>query len=469
MRVRTWWCAGLVACGGATAPDAGDTAPEVDTSTPVVDAPPPEPPLGGCGMAPYTLPTEGVGVPLSYERNDALTVSRGLLGLAAQVAGVPGLAQPPYDVEAWNVRMTTRDRGQPVEATGMIVMPVGSDPPDAGWPVALLVHSFAGLAGPCSPSQGSLEEAVEALLIASRGFVVLAPDLIGLDGSTTPWPPHAPQVGEQVAIGAWDFHAAARELLAGDLRQQASLEGPLDDRLVLWGASQGGHGVLFTELYGPYLAPDVEVVAVASGTPPLDLRAIVGQATATWGDASGLAALTLLGMKRWYGVGDLATVFGDEPPTSLASTAETALGMDTPDCALPFDEPPRDVATWFTPGLRDADQTGQWQAVAPFDCFLASNSLPGTPVARLRRTPILTVWGERDEVVDPTLQTGAFDALCEDGWDLRWLGCAEADHAEANLWAIPTTTRFLKDRLAGVAEEGAACVRPDWARCEAQP
>ncbi len=112
--------------------------------------------------------------------------------------------------------------------------------PDEPWPAALALHGFAGASDPCAPSESSLIGPMQIALLAANGFVTIAPDFIGMNGrggaSTAP---HAPLLGEQVAIGAWDAMRAGRSLLAGELGLR--LQGEPRDDLVIWGASQGGH------------------------------------------------------------------------------------------------------------------------------------------------------------------------------------------------------------------------------------
>ncbi len=410
-----------------------------------------------CGLGSWSiLPPQGT--PISSSPNDMWTISQDGYTTLFDVFGLDYLPAPTHGTIAHTFRYVTQDRGETVEATGALLLPDGAPPAD-GWPVMLLTHSFAGSAGPCAPSAGRLEEGIEPALMAMHGYAVIAPDYIGLDGTASPPVAHSPQNAEQTALGVWDAWRAGVQLFTDDL------DVPLDVGVVIWGASQGGHAALFAERYQPWYAPEAELQAVVAGTPPMDVRATMNSILSAWVDGTPLALPTSVGWSQWYGDAvDHADILAPE----VAAAVDDLLASPPDDCSFVGEEPPDALDAWFTSQALAAAKADDWSALPAWDCILDAHSLPTTPVEALDTTPTLTIWGEVDTIVDPSVQRDAFEALCADGADLRWLGCAGAGHAEANLWSLPETLAFLADAREGRLESG-DCRWGTYVTCQATP
>jgi len=425
---------------------------------PVPDPVPPPPlPVAQCGMAGYDLlPPGSLGEVVSWEEINGFNLPSGELDIIVSLAGFAALTPVQYGVRVFRYRYTTQDQGVAIEATGMIALPNPDVIPDEPWPVALALHGFAGAADPCAPSEDSLIGPLQVALLAADGFVAVAPDFIGMNGrggaSTRP---HAPLLGEQVGIGAWDAMRAARTLLAEDLGWR--LPGETRDDLVIWGASQGGHAAFLVELIGPYYGADEDVRGIVASSPAHSLTAVVTSGLQEYTPATGLSALALIGWRRWYGIPEsMHGVLTNTEPYFLADTADGLLVSDGEHCEFDVEFEADEILDIYEPAFVDAVLAEDWDAIEPWSCFLRENSVSTTSLERLRETPVLTVYGELDDLVIPGVQRPDWERLCADGWALEQLQCAGAGHAETTLFSIPEQLAWLRDRLAG-RPRGAVC------------
>ncbi len=88
-------------------------------------------------------------------------------------------------------------------------------------PVLVMMHGTTGVSDPCAPSRNLDDDesdnfglAMVLSLIASNGYIVVAPDYIGLKASGTPsTEAHPYLVGEVAANGAWNSVRASDERL----------------------------------------------------------------------------------------------------------------------------------------------------------------------------------------------------------------------------------------------------------------
>ncbi len=447
--------------------DADDSAPPAD--------PGPQLPVDLCAAAGYELlPASALGQPVDHDENDTFDLSGAALDGLLSMAGYESLTPVDNGLRLFSYRYTTQDRGEPIEATGMVAFPDKLDqPPDEPWPVALLLHGFAGANDACAPSADAFIGPAIPALLAANGFVVIAPDYIGMngmgEGSTAH---HAPLVGEQVAIGSWDAVRAGLALLRGELADE--IEGELRDDLVIWGASQGGHAAFFVELAGPYYAPEIEVAGVVASAPAHSLTAVIQQAMAEFSDPTALAALTLVGMRRWYQQpADLHGLLTNEEPWYFADSVEDALMGEMEECEPEVDFDPDtidEVSDIYTQDFIDGLLASDWDAIEPWSCYLHESSVSSSSIPLLRQTPVLAVYGSEDTLVVPEQQRDDFGLLCDQGWQLEQLECDLAGHAEGTLWSLPTQLAWLRDRLAGVAQDAArSCVWHEPCCCEATP
>jgi pimeloyl-ACP methyl ester carboxylesterase len=168
----------------------------------------------------------------------------------------------PAGVRGWRILYaTTVDDITPATAVAIVFAPTDSS---AGpRPVIAWEHGTTGLLQKCMPSLLSVASKgiPERNRIVMAGWVVVATDYSFAEKGG----PHPYLIGEGEARAALDSVRAARQIS----------ELTLDERMVVWGYSQGGHAALWTGILGPRYAPDLEIRGVAPIAPAANVTNIL--------------------------------------------------------------------------------------------------------------------------------------------------------------------------------------------------
>lgn len=149
--------------------------------------------------------------------------------------GAAGILVPSYSVDLYRVYYTTEYNDSTVVVTGALVVPQN---PDCRPPLISYQHGTSSTKLGV-PSYGSTELQI-CLVFASEGNVLVAPDYIGLGGSTIDLHPY--QHGFSQAHSTINLLRATRQL-------QTDLNFELSNQLFLFGYSQGGHATAATVRY----------------------------------------------------------------------------------------------------------------------------------------------------------------------------------------------------------------------------
>lgn len=400
-----------------------------------------------CGMAPYKwLPAKEMGSIVSQQQPGLSNLSKAALEALLGQTEFKGVVTIQYGVKIYLVRYVTQDRGKKIEATTLIGIPNDEEQVIKA-PYALWLHGTSGFTNACAPSRGQ-DGLLAVALLASQGYIAVAPDYIGMNGTGDPSETHhAYLVGEAVALGSLDALRAA-----GTLMKDAEIAGKTEHngRMFVIGGSQGGHAAFFAALYAPYYTPDYELVAGIAMIPPVDLVAQSEAAITTLGNASITLAAGATAMSRWYGFADkLKEILTDGDPYNIAS--DLAKLMDT-DCDVNADEYKFTKSTdIFTEALYKAiTEKKSWEGFEKWRCILAENSLNYTSVKRIVDVPFLFIVSEKDELVNPTVQRKSFDTLCQQGYKMNYIECQGAGHTNGAVWSLPLQLSWIKERLEGV-------------------
>ncbi len=483
----------VVACGSGGSGSTSDVAPSPDAPGTTAPGGGPAPPPGDTGTAgPGTDPAKDGGTP-----DAAAASSRAKCGapaynwLPSATMGnvLESIAKAPHTplelnyaiLQARNegafktkrlakqatksrlMRYQTQDRGKAIDATMLMAYP------DAGsaqsYPILLVLHGTAGFTDSCAPSGGVADDSLGGFtngtsvllsLFASFGYIVVAPDYIGLKSLGAPTGfLHPYLVAEPTAIASLDAVRAAKKQLAG------SNVTPGD--VVVVGGSQGGHAAAFVNRFLPHYAPELVIKGSVWDVPPTDILGQAKPALTSWKNATkNLIALTTT-YESWYGTatGGLASAFLPPYDTSVPAALATTC---SPSSA--FANATRE--TMFTSSFLTSGQQAGFGGLAPWACYLSENSLPTTSIPKQDSIPSLFLIGENDELVDNVVERASFQKLCAQGNALSFLECAGASHTKPLSYALDQWLDFLEDRLDG-KPLGSACVLKPAETCTSTP
>jgi dienelactone hydrolase len=429
-------------------------------------APPLDP--GGCDLPAYSwLPRSEVGALLDYEEDllSPLTAA----GIDSLLFDEFEYFKPvPYGARVYRFRYTTQDKGQPVEATGLVGVPYSDQGVSGEFPLVLWLHGTSGFMGQCAPSASINEYVLVAYLLSSLGYVVAAPDFIGLDAGAEPGEPPPERhvyIGiEQTAVGSLDSLPAARALIEAVADPGVTLR----EDLVIWGASQGGHAAMAVDLLAPYYAPRLDVLATVALVPPSDLLGLADYAVSSYNPATEAVAAVLVSAHYWYeGSEPFDALLSSVTPWDVANTFPEAMYSGCDSDAV-FDGATA-VEHVYASDLLDTVADG-WESAEPWACYLRENSFATTSIPRLSTTPTLYVVSENDNLVYSPVCRADFDRLCAEGYQLEYLECADAGHADGALWSMPEQVAWVNARLAGDPIDPARlCQQSAPVRCTGQP
>jgi acetyl esterase/lipase len=334
---------------------------------------------------------------------------------AVPVAGAPGGAS------TFRITYGTRTgSGASVQATGIVVIPAGPAP-RGGRDTVAWTHGTTGIADSCAPSVNSWRFSIIAGLtpMVARGYIVVAPDYIGLGGAGT----HPFLVGKDTAQAVIDAVRASREVPG------ARSSG----RFAVWGESQGGHAALWTGRLARSYAPELQLVGVAAAAPATDLVANI-----TGGSNAAVRALmTSYAGVSWshiYGV-SLSGVTGPVGQDLMRRLATQCVTLDG------FRLGTKIGLARLTFALRKVDlaRLPRWGAL------MRENSAAPTPLG----VPLLVAQGSADVIIALAVTRSFVDRMCRAGQPLRFIQVEGGDHVTIAKRTADQTLQWIADRFAG--------------------
>ena len=398
-----------------------------------------------CDSEPHKwLPVKEMGTVVMWENAAMTDLSKDTIDGLLKQNNMEKLTPVEFGVKNYIMRYKSQDRGKQKDATAVVGIPDGVES-EKKVPIIIWLHGTAGFNDECAPSRAMLEGIIPTTLIASMGYIGIAPDFPDTLGIGEPSPEGSIQpylVGEPVALTSIDsIRAVIKKLTLTDFGVQGDL-----DNIILWGGSQGGHAALFCNLYAPYYAPEMTIRAVVSGVGPSDIIDMSKYAGTNWGASSAMLAYAMVAMRKWYGKpDDMSTVLTDTEPHHLAVRLPEYMSSmcGTEEDLSDIDE----LADVFTIEYLDAISKDNWEGIYPFDCYLKENSLSRTSVLKMNDTPILTTFAQNDELVVANLAKQDIFRLCDMGYRIEHLECENKSHGEGGLAAIPYMIDWMKKRL----------------------
>jgi pimeloyl-ACP methyl ester carboxylesterase len=402
-----------------------------------------------CGATPYEwLKDPSIGQVIDWEENELFDYNVAMLESVLSASGFRIEKEFRHDVRVFRFRYVTQDRGELVEATSTIAVPVPADGEPTRYPLLAYLHGTAGFSDVCAPSANLLDPLLAAAF-ASIGHIVVGPDYLGmvsmgaLSANVHPY-----LLSEPTALASLDAVRAGRKLL-----EELGVTVTAEPGLSVIGGSQGGHGALALAWYAPYYAPEIHVSGVAASVPPSDLLNQTVMGSSEFISATNNIMAFLGTMADWYRA-DLSEALLPPYDTRVEDRLAT-------ECSLGgFSGDATDVTQIFTPAFRDLVDRGFPDDGSFWSCAMRANSFPQMLVEPLALPPTMFVLSENDELVDTPIERDAFDALCGRGFAMEYLECAGMDHAGGAVGSFAEQLDFLAARRRGDEwPADAQCVR----------
>jgi hypothetical protein len=410
-------------------------------------------PNGGCGLPEYGWRSdEDLGEIVAWEELRDLSFTAEALNATLSSFDMGALATATYDVEVYRVRYVTQDKGQRVEATALLSFPV-DDEEEAVLiaPTMLWMHGTTGFTDECAPSALGVEGALFNIVFSGHGFVVAAPDYLGMNGFGDPAEAlHPYVVAEPTAVASLD---AVRALYRFSEDEANRLKSQPSTDLVMWGVSEGGFAALWADRYGEAYLPGHRINGVVAAVPATNPRALAKLGVTSYGDTSLAMAASLATQNLWYGEpAPLSDAINDDAPGYPATSLLTELGAS---CSPDVPEQVVSVETLFQPALIDALVNDT--SFEPWSCYLQQGAVAGSAIPRGSNAPVLIITSELDDLAQAAPVHDDIAPLCAEGYNIEHIQCAGASHVSGAVDSLPYQLEWLKARANGDETTG-SCV-----------
>ncbi len=259
-----------------------------------------------------------------------------------------GSTSLPCGIDVYYYKYGTIDgQGKPANASGALMVPTGPAGPCSGArPIVEYTHgtafsrsyNLANIADSTNPAY--LEGIVQAAMYAAQGYIVVAPNYVGFDSSTTNYHPYL--VAAQESSDSIDALTAARAALPLALSAISD-----NGKFFLTGYSQGGYVAMATQR--AMEAKGMTVTAASPQSGPYALNALVDDNFTGHPSLSGALLVTLLAESYQNSYGNIYSsptdIFANNlatqlPYASAAAAASSPIGMTTPLFSAVAPQPP---------------------------------------------------------------------------------------------------------------------------------
>ena len=349
------------------------------------------------------------------------------LPAAAQQAGRLISADPmqdtPAGVQAWRVQYwTTNGNGQRLAVTGIVAAPMEAMPSRPRRVIAW-THGAWGVAEKCAPSLSPNFFAATAGMDAVRsGYVVVAPDYIGLASSTM----HPFLVGQDTANAVLDAVRAAREIPGAAAGAD----------FAVWGESQGAHAALWTAIAARLHAPDLRLVATAAAAPPTDLAANLREGS----DKNARALLLSFTLHSW------STLYGFSMDGIANRTNQGIIHRLAENNCISLEKKPKFGMILGVLTIVRATKNKDIAKIEPWGSFARANSVDPARVPG----PLLIAQSSKDTIIAPAVTRKFAKSVCRRGTALRWIEMT-GGHVDAARDSAQETIGWITARFDGNA------------------
>lgn len=392
-------------------------------------------PTSQCGSEPYNwISTATMGSIIEIEDVDELSLGSSTINLLLEQFNLGDMVPVPYDVKTYKVRYLTQNRGEAVETTGLITLPIGRTSPA---PPLLWAHPTTGFSDNCAPSAMGIEGAAFPILWASMGYAVSAPDYLGMAGWGEPSGRLHPYfVAEATAVASLDGLRALSNVVESR-EPELSLQ---KDKTIFWGASEGGYAALISDRYRPHYLPEFQSVATVAAVPATNLQELARLSMEDLHESSLALVAVMATMSDWYGLADLEDFLQPELidglPTDLQLCGDFASteGISTVDDLF--------LSETISAGINQ-----DWAALDPFGCFFEENTLINLSLSVESSAPTLIITAEKDDLALPSPVRSDILFLCAAGQQIEHRECADAEHVAGAVDTLEWQIEWISDRI----------------------
>lgn len=346
--------------------------------------------------------------------------------LPAEKSGVllraaPFLRAMPVAARAWLIAYTTT-RADDTPAVASAIVVASTAPAPGPRPVIAWAHGTTGIAPGCAPSVMAKPlanmPAVDGII--REGWTVVATDYAGLGTGGG----HGYLIGDDAARSVLDAVRAARQL--PDLS--------LEERVVVWGHSQGGHSALWTGIRAPTYAPDLRIVGIAALAPASDLTMLLS-ANASSPFRKITMSYLVHAYSAFYPDVRIDDYVGPGTRVMVADLARRCVG-----------EWPTLVSVFQAMLMPGNGIFARRPTTGPLGARLSENS-PRQPIP----APVFIAQGLDDDLVPPGVQESYVAARCAAGQPIDYRTYAGLDHLSLIAPGSPLgndLAAWTRDRLA---------------------
>lgn len=360
-------------------------------------------------QAPSPLPT---GKPGALIRSEPTTVNLG--------AGAPA-------TQAWTVMYHSRDaQDKDLAVTGTVLTPTAAWAQAGARPFVTFTPGTQGLGPQCAPSKqlvaGSEYEASDISLALQKGWGVVVTDYDGYTDGATP----SYTVGPDMAHAALDILRAAGQVPGSGLQAGAPV--------AAWGYSQGGGASAWASALQPSYAPELNLVADASGGVPADPKAVGDSLNGNVG--AGFLLDALIGNevtypKQW----PFTPMLNADGVAAVATIKQQCVSEALTTFAF------KDLNSYLLPGNTLAGFEQQPGVVQ----VTAENQLADQPAPRV---PVYQYHSAGDEIVPLAQASALHQRWCTEGVRTR-MDLYPGDHVAGDNEGAPAAVQWLDDVFSG--------------------
>ncbi|GAB7105798.1 lipase family protein [Streptomyces phaeofaciens JCM 4814] len=376
-----------------------------------------------------------------YRPPDGAPAAPGDVIACREVGSLPMVVtSTPY--RAWKLRYGSTDgRGRPAVVAGTVIEPLTPWTGPGKRPVVAFVPGTLGIGPQCAFSKqlaGEYQDAYEGANLAAlldAGYAVAVTDGAGyLDGQVHPY-----VVGADAGHAVLDIVRAAPDLPGGGVGAGAPVG--------IWGYSEGGAGSLWAGQLAASYAPELDVVGVAAGAAPADLKQVA--ANLDGGMFAGFLVDAVIGLASTHPGLPFDELLNDRGREAVRDAESLcAVGTVTRFAGARFTDYTKDRLTLDQIYALKAPDGTTWSEVADANRLGVGVGRPGSGARHEIGFPVLQYRGLLDEVIPAETARANRQAYCAAGIPTEWTAYA-ADHLLGDSLAVRDTVTWLTDRFEG--------------------